>query len=58
MENKPVCKGDHSCHLCQLVMNKSIDEIKPLVDKPAYICFNCGRAANDARNLCNPEPLG
>jgi len=24
---------------------------------PQYICFNCGRVADSAQNLCNPMPL-
>ena len=57
MEKKNVCKGDHSCHICSLVDKTPIGEIKPLVDNPQFICFNCGRAANSEKNLCNPEPL-
>ncbi len=57
MNEKPTCSGDHSCHLCVLTAKQPIEEIKPLVDTPRFICFNCGRAANNAENLCNPEPL-
>jgi len=57
MGEKTVCKGDHSCHLCELTKKLSLEEIKPLVDNPSFICFNCGRAANSDKNLCSPEPL-
>ena len=57
MEKKNACSGDHTCHICALSEKQSIKEIKPLVDNPKFICFNCGRAANSAQNLCNPEPL-
>lgn len=57
MEEKTVCTGDHSCHLCVLTEKLPLEEIKPLVDNPQFICFNCGRAANSAKNLCNPQPL-
>lgn len=51
------CKGDHSGHLCVLVSEKQFDKIKSLVREPRYICFNCGRVADDKSNLCNPMPL-
>jgi hypothetical protein len=53
-----VCKGDHSCHICELMKKRPIEEIMPLVDTPKFICFNCGRAANSDKSLCNPQPLG
>ena len=34
-----------------------LDEVKELVQNPQFICFNCGRVADDAQNLCNPMPL-
>jgi len=52
-----VCKGDHQGHLCVLVSNKDFDRIRQLVREPKYICFNCGRVADSAQNLCNPMPL-
>ena len=51
------CKGEHKGHLCVLVSKNRIDEIRELVSNPKFICFNCGRAADSARNLCNPMPL-
>lgn len=51
------CKGNHLGHLCVLASAEKFDEIKKLASKPQYICFNCGRVANEARNLCNPMPL-
>ena len=58
MKNEKTCTGDHSCHLCALAAAQTpIDEIKALVDAPRFICFNCGRAANNAKNLCSPQPL-
>jgi len=53
-----VCKGDHGGHLCVLVSQQKFDEIKELVKNPQFICFNCGRVADDEKNLCNPMPLG
>ena len=55
---KTACKGKHKGHLCVLVSENKIAEIKELVGNPKFICFNCGRAANRKSNLCNPMPLG
>lgn len=55
--SKNICKGEHKGHLCVLVSDKKFDEIKKLADVPKFICFNCGRVANDKCNLCNPMPL-
>ncbi len=33
------------------------EEIRSLVDKPEYVCGNCGRIANLDKNLCRPIPL-
>jgi hypothetical protein len=52
-----ICKGDHKGHLCVLASNELFDQIKELTKNPQYICFNCGRVADCAHNLCNPMPL-
>ena len=57
MNKTATCKGSHKGHLCVLVSEGLFEKIKCLADKPKYICFNCGRVANAARNLCNPMPL-
>jgi hypothetical protein len=57
--------SDHKCntahhhvgHLCVLVSEGKMDEVKELVQAPRFMCFNCGRVADDAQNLCNPMPL-
>lgn len=53
------CKGDHSNHVCQLIVsrNNDIESIKDIVKNPKYICFNCARVAESEENLCNPMPL-
>jgi len=56
MEEK-TCKGDHKGHLCVLASNEKFDLIKGLTKNPKHICFNCGRVADSAENLCNPMPL-
>ncbi len=34
-----------------------IEELKPLVKNPKYICSQCGRTAAEADNVCSPESL-
>jgi hypothetical protein len=34
-----------------------LEKIKKLVKDTAYVCKNCGRAAKDEENLCNPTKL-
>ncbi|NQU39631.1 MAG: hypothetical protein HQ523_06740 [Lentisphaerae bacterium] len=50
-------KEDHTGHLCVLVSERKFEAIRELVKKPTSICFNCGRAADSEKNLCNPMPL-
>jgi hypothetical protein len=60
MAEANTCKSQHHHpgHLCLLVSEGKLDEVKELVTNPRFICFNCGRVADDAENLCNPMPLG
>ena len=51
------CSGDHKGHLCVLASAARFEEIKAITKEPAFICFNCGRVADKAENLCNPMPL-
>jgi hypothetical protein len=52
------CTGDHQGHLCVLASAGQMDRIKSLASKPRFICFNCGRVADESCNLCNPMSLG
>ena len=47
----------HQGHMCVLVSEKRFDRIQKLVRDANYVCFNCGRVAHAAENLCNPMPL-
>ena len=48
---------EHKGHLCVLASEGKFDEIRTLVTDPKFLCFNCGRVADAAHNLCNPMPL-
>jgi hypothetical protein len=54
---KTACKGEHQGHLCVLASKGLFGQIKELAADPKYICFNCGRVAACADNLCNPMSL-
>ena len=51
------CGGDHSIHFCAMAGEKKFEEMKPLARNPKYICYNCGRVADEHKNLCNPKPI-
>ena len=51
------CSGDHTGHICVLASKGDFDKIKAITKNPKYICFNCGRVADNEDNLCNPMPL-
>jgi hypothetical protein len=49
------CREGHEKHICQ--MKEDLEAIRKLVREPEYICKNCGRAAREKENLCNPTKL-
>ncbi len=51
------CSEEHTGHLCVLVSQGRFDTIRELVKNPKFMCFNCGRVADEAKHLCNPMPL-
>ncbi|OPZ86655.1 MAG: hypothetical protein BWY76_00846 [bacterium ADurb.Bin429] len=51
------CDGKHQGHLCVLHSKGLAEEIACVTDKPTVVCFNCGREANSADNVCVPMPL-
>lgn len=60
MAKQKNCSGnpvDHQGHLCVLAGIEDFEGIRALVRDPRFICFNCGRVADKAANLCNPMPL-
>lgn len=55
------CKGSSACHvknhICQIIIERDLERIKKLVKDARYFCKNCGRAAHDKENLCNPSKI-
>jgi hypothetical protein len=37
--------------------NVNLEELKPLVNNPKYICKQCGRVANEGNLVCEPVSL-
>lgn len=48
------CTGRHNDHVCALAARNDFARIKSVIENPAFICANCGRAARLAEHLCNP----
>jgi hypothetical protein len=44
----------HKIHICDLADQEKNDEIKELARDPQFMCFSCGRVANEKVNLCDP----
>jgi hypothetical protein len=42
-------------HICDLAEQDKDDKIKELTRDPQFMCFSCGRVANEKENLCNPQ---
>ena len=55
------CKGGNNCHeinhLCQIVAKRDMGRVKELVKDAKFFCKNCGRAAGNRENLCNPSSI-
>jgi hypothetical protein len=51
----------HESHLCVAsavgFVKNNTEEYKKYVRNPEFVCKNCGRAANSADYLCEPEKL-
>ena len=45
---------NHENHLCHIVMLRNMRSAAKLAKDAQYICFLCGRAAKDSKNLCEP----
>ncbi len=55
------CKSNQQCHeenhICRIIIRKDLARIKKLVKDSRFFCKNCGRAAHEAENLCNPSRI-
>ncbi|MBN2106962.1 MAG: hypothetical protein JW832_06005 [Deltaproteobacteria bacterium] len=51
------CSGRHRDHVCALAARNDFARIKSVVEKPAFICANCGRVAGLSENLCKPVSI-
>jgi hypothetical protein len=43
--------------ICDFTPNSESEELKILVNNPAYVCMECGRSAHKGENLCQPERM-
>jgi hypothetical protein len=46
-------------HLCELSQSvkKNFETITSLVDRPRFICMDCGRAVNAKKRVCEPKRI-
>jgi len=60
-ENVHRCNSAQNCHeenhICRIIIRKDLERIKQLVKDPQFFCKNCGRAAKNKENLCNPSRI-
>lgn len=55
-----MCCDAHSEKMCSVTCcpcHIDIEKVKSRSDNPAYICKACGRVANSAEHLCEPESI-
>lgn len=57
MAFEDTCAGTHAEHICSLAAEGKMAEIKLLTKEVNFLCGKCGRAAEQADNLCSPEDL-
>jgi hypothetical protein len=57
MSNHGKEHGEKMCAMTCCPCNLNLDEIKALARHPQFICRACGRVAEKAENLCQPESL-
>jgi hypothetical protein len=43
--------------MCILMEKGQTEEIRRRSSHPAFACGNCEARANEAKDLCNPQPL-
>jgi hypothetical protein len=47
----------HAGHMCELVGKRQMATVARLAANARYLCHICGRAAADAKNLCEPVEI-
>ena len=47
----------HANHMCELVAKRRMNQVATLAKGARYICHICGRAAANAKNLCEPVEI-
>jgi hypothetical protein len=59
-KKEALCDG-HEKHLCTLaeggLLERDLENFKALVRAPYFVCRRCGRVANAAGSLCEPEEI-
>ena len=53
--NNAECHDEN--HLCRIILKRDLGRIKELVKDAQYYCKNCGRAARESGNLCDPSKI-
>ena len=48
---------DHEKHLCHITSLRNMKTVGLLAKDAQYLCVNCGRAAKESVNLCEPAKL-
>ncbi len=54
MDEKQISK-DENVRICELSSEEDSARIRELTSVPQYMCFGCGRVANEKENLCSPQ---
>lgn len=47
----------HELHLCHLVRERKMDRVADLAKDAKFVCHICGRAAAEAKYLCEPVEI-
>ncbi len=59
--NKDCTDSGHALHLCALkacgLNAEDNDSFAELVNRPLFVCENCGDKSNKAVNLCKPKKI-
>lgn len=51
MMSEQKCNGDHSKHMCSMMENKQLADIRNAAMNPHFMC------SNSEENLCSPLPF-